>query len=762
MNEEEVKYKRILPFIKDKLGYSEDNTKLEFKIRIGSNTTVFADIVVYLDDSNLAFVLDAKKSGTYLPSYKEQVISYGLLLRSSLSVLSDGYDLIIYDTASKQELFNGKMADSQEYLSKKELSKKSLQIITLNDDETNKATEVLRNFKQQANFISMLEKCEDIIRDNDGKTGEVAFGELSKMLFIKIFSERENSEHIFSKPGGVGARTIFSEAKNHYPYLFDPNEVISLSDETINNLINELATHSFTDTEIDIKGKAFETFIGNTLTGKLGQFFTPRTVVDFMVEFMPPQYKKANDQITRIIDPSCGSGGFLIEILKKVFQDIKKKEKFDDVAKLQKRVVEEQINGVDISPNLVRTAKMNMVLHGDGQGGILRANGLMLTHESPDKYINKFDYIYTNPPFGTKEKDKTILSKYPSFTSNVGIDKDVLFIEQYTDLLQPGGRLAVVLPNGILNNTTTTRIREYITEKYVINAVVGLPDRSFKSSGANSHTSVLFLKKKKSPNEAQTPIFMAVAKEVGFERITKRANPINRNDLKNILKDRKEYLMGNGQETNDILKLSESSFVLPFSKIENRLDANYYYAKYMVDVNTAKSRLLSSVCTISAEKITDEIKLFRYVQFSDISEQLGGIISYTKEGQKDDLPDRAKMLIRKNQVICARVFDSEKNVAIVPSSFDGEVASNGFIVLDAKIPYQLLWYFMRLPSTLQQVRYMCSGTILPSCNDDEFMQIRVPVLTKDQENLIIERVSRLESARKGLEDDLQSILSLNA
>lgn len=766
MNEAEVRYKRIFPFIREKLGYDDENIAIEKHIRVGRGSSFYVDMAVYTDfGKTIAFVLDIKKQNTYLPHYKDQVISYGLLLRSSLSVLSDGSEIIIYDTKTQCELYSGDLRGAIPFLSKAILLARVNPIDTLSKDEESKAKNVLQTFQKREKFVWLLCVCENIIRDIDGKTGEESFNELSKILFIKIFSERENMGYIFSNQGKVGVQTIFSRSKEKYPDLFENDKEILLSDRAVEKLIEALKDYSFTDTDIDIKGRAFEIFIGNTLTGKLGQFFTPRTVVRFVLDFVAPRYELPGNKFTKIIDPSCGSGGFLIDALQRLFVEIENKEGQEEVQYKKSRLVQEQIYGIDVSPSLIRTSKMNMVLHGDGQGGIIRDNGLIPSREFWDRHKNSFDYIYTNPPFGNRDSDPAVLKNY-TISGGKNIEREILFLEQYFNFLKPGGMLSVVLPNGILNNYEKKykKVRAFIKNNFNIIGIVGLPDRSFKSSGANSHTTLLFAQKKYLSNIAQENVFIAIANEIGFERRTKFAFPINKNDFNRIIKNYRDYKSGvhHFYSLASSLRLDAYNLVLPPGLIEDRLDANYYYAKYLVDVGDDPQQL-SDVCRVSKAKITNTDKMYRYVQFSDISAKTGEIISYTQEGYPDELPTRAKMAIREHDIICARLFDSEDNIALVSKEFDGQVCSTGFVVLHPLegIPPELLYYYMRLSSTRQQVRYLCRGTILPSCRDSDILQIKIPKITdKLKIQKIVMAVQEIEKGRQTIRKKLNELSAI--
>jgi type I restriction enzyme M protein len=330
-----------------------------------------------------------------------------------------------------------------------------------------------------------------------------------------------------------------------------------------------LQIYNLSTTSDDVKGIAFEQFLGKTFRGELGQFFTPRTIVDFIVEVLDPQESEI------ICDPCCGSGGFLIKAFEyvraKVENEIhlakekikteyyneayeklsdKKKEEIDEkvtnlFAKLNaeldinnplSRIRElsyDCIFGTDANPRMSRTAKMNMIMHGDGHGGVHHNDGLLNVNGI---FENRFDIILTNPPFGSrvekslkiteadKYTDEERIKKYkkrydvegnPAYTNalkqiNDNIGKslldlyktgsmstltEVLFIERCLNLLKPGGRMGIVLPEGVLNNTNLQKIREFVESKAKIILITSIPQDVFIASGATVKPSLLFFKK---------------------------------------------------------------------------------------------------------------------------------------------------------------------------------------------------------------------------------------------------------------------------
>jgi type I restriction enzyme M protein len=444
-------------------------------------------------------------------------------------------------------------------------------------------------------FSKLLFKCHNIIRNNDKLSPEAAFDEISKILFMKIRYEREQAKTkaLFSRKEFEDLKSAYEKitGKDSLPFyqhffektkevfkadeIFDPNDSIKIRETSFLQIVKELEKYNLSDTSDDIKGIAFEEFLGRTFRGELGQFFTPRTIVDYMVDVLDPEESEV------ICDPCCGSGGFLIKTFEyvrdKIERDVQnQKEKikeryFDqDYNKLPEKKQEELakqvdelfaklnfefdihnpkgrlktlsydcIFGTDANPRMARTAKMNMIMHGDGHGGVHHHDGLLNVNGIFD---NRFDVILTNPPFGSRvnktlkvtlsdvpneEKIKFYEKRYGSdYRQNVvkqlqdwashenGHGKsrgkslldifdvgawsgltEVLFMERCLNLLKPGGRMGIVLPEGVLNNSALQKIREYIEGKAKLINITSIPQDVFIASGATVKPSLLFLKK---------------------------------------------------------------------------------------------------------------------------------------------------------------------------------------------------------------------------------------------------------------------------
>lgn len=441
-------------------------------------------------------------------------------------------------------------------------------------------------------FSKLLFKCHNIIRNNDKLSPKAAFDEISKILFMKIRYERNPDENtIFTKEIFIKQETQYEKnirpvnvklegQRMDIPYMdywfeltktefaedeiFDENDKIRIKQGSFEAIIELLEKYNLSDTSDDVKGIAFEEFLGKTFRGELGQFFTPRTMVDYMVNILDPQEGET------VCDPCCGSGGFLIKAFEYVrnkieleIQEQKGKIKeqyyidnFDKLPEKKQTEIEATINdifnklnaeldlknlhsrlrklsydcifGTDANPRMARTAKMNMIMHGDGHGGVHHHDGLLNVNGI---YDERFDVILTNPPFGARvEKSLKVTQAdmppqekidkynllYPNYETNAlsqiknNINKsllelydvgsmtglsEVLFIERCIRLLKPGGRMAIVLPEGVLNNPILQKVRDYVEGKAKIINITSIPQDVFIASGATVKPSLVFLKK---------------------------------------------------------------------------------------------------------------------------------------------------------------------------------------------------------------------------------------------------------------------------
>lgn len=402
------------------------------------------------------------------------------------------------------------------------------------EDEDRPRFEQLKPATSDA-LLFAFRRCHNYIAGNQGLQKPQAFWELLKLIFCKIHDERQNDEvqffaaanerHGVNGPLKVQRRIegLFSQVKADYPTIFKKSESIELKPIVLAYLVTQLQMYSLLESDIDVKGRAYEEIVGSNLRGDRGEFFTPRNICHMAVEMLDP----TEDQL--ILDPACGTGGFLITAMNHVIAIIeaaqlakwgKNASRADEAVKARiRKFAEKHIIGMDFNPELVKASKMNMVMNNDGAGGLFQANSL----EAPPTWdadlmqrnlMGRVDALFTNPPFGSKipVTDPGILETYDLghvWNYNKATDKwrktealqnaqppEILFIERCVRFLKPGnGRSAIVLPDGILGSPGLGYVREWILRNTRILASIDLHPDTFQPF-VSIQTSVLVLQRK--------------------------------------------------------------------------------------------------------------------------------------------------------------------------------------------------------------------------------------------------------------------------
>lgn len=374
------------------------------------------------------------------------------------------------------------------------------------------------------------------------------------VLFCKVFDEMDKGpEEYVEFRCGVGEDPevvqqrllgLFSRVKERYGDVFSPTDTIEVDPVNLAYMVGELQSYAVTEASRDAIGDAFEVFIGPTLRGEEGQFFTPRNVVAMMVDILDPQPRE------RVVDPACGSGGFLIVALEHVWRQIEadaaqKGWSATRIADERRHVATQYFKGIEKDRFLAKVTKAYMAIVGDGRSGVYCENSL-LPPASWDPVINQdvvlgsFDVVLTNPPFGSKikVKGKELLEQFdmghkfardrtdPSGRRRRTTERldsqmpQLLFIERCLQLLKPGGRMGIVIPESVLGMPTYTHVVHWLRERCRIIGVVSMPEDLFQPH-THAKTCVLFLKNEPPP-QADAEIFMSVVEWCGHDS---RGNP---------------------------------------------------------------------------------------------------------------------------------------------------------------------------------------------------------------------------------------------
>ncbi len=629
-------------------------------------------------------------------------------------------------------------------------------------------------FRDENEMRGVVHRCHELILEKEGHDPAQAFDELTKLLFLKLYDEREVPAVYkcmvlasdTSKTLATRLRQVFKEAvsASRYKDVFESKfqkrtqVALELNDFTIFEVIKLLQGFSLISTVgsidgADIKGTVFEQMVGNTFRGELAQFFTPRELVRCIASMIPP---KATD---RVLDPSCGSGGFLVMAIRSVLNRLKVEHPNLKSEQLQDRIsyfATHNLYGCDINDRMARVAKMNMIMHGDGHAGIVQTNGMSLASGLPDQWSNelgeegKFNIIYSNPPFAGSEKDSDVLEKFTLGKNKQGktknVSKEVLFVEMIIKLLAPGGKAGLVLPAGVFNNPSMKDLRDYICQHAKIIALIGLPHLAFQVSGANNEGHLLFIEKVEKVPPDYT-IFIDWAGEVGINSV---GHKIERNDLVDVAARFQKPPPKNQ---------------IRFSELKGRIDPWFYHPNYSTLINRLKSAghqwyRLGEMLTLSPELFKrtayDSNASLQYVEKGDVDLEKGEILSFS-EHSPSDIPSRARFILRKDDILFPDIYDSMRGVALVPQQFDGCIATSRFFVVrhnPDRILLEFIRHFFTKPEILALMKRACSGEINPGITKDAFFNIRIPLPELEEQRRILKSIRRIQKKKQQLYESI--------
>jgi len=752
-------------------GYESKQIDIEIPAgRVGraaesSVDTVFADIVVYRDSARKEpFVVMETKA----PKQKGGLLqseSYARNLGAEYHAWHNGSDAALFFRTERFGRKSQAVGDIPRWIGTKPIV-----------DEIPKTME-LPPFRHEYQMREVVHRCHELILEKQGHDPAKAFDELTKLLFLKLYDEREVPMFYkflvlatdTAKTVATRLRQIFKDAistsryKDVFESKFNPkgNIALELDDFTIFEVVKLLQGFSLINTVgsidgADIKGTVFEQMVGNTFRGELAQFFTPRELVNCVVSMMPPK------DTDRVLDPSCGSGGFLVMAirsflnrLKIEYPNLKPEQQQDKIGYFSTH----NLFGCDINDRMARVAKMNMIMHGDGHAGIINANGLSLLGNMTSRWKEElgeegqFEIIYSNPPFAGREKDSDVLEKFDlgknSDDKAKSVSKEVLFIEMIIKILAPGGKAGLVLPSGVFNNPSMRPLRDYIRKHVKILALVGLPHLAFQISGANNEGHLLFIEKVDTV-PADYKIFIDWASIVGIDSIGRK---VDRNDLEDVVKR---------------FQKPPAENIIKFSQLKERIDPWYYHPTYKLIINRLQSsgyqwHRMGDLFSISTDLFkragVAESTVLRYVEKGDVDLESGAIRSSTEHSPKS-IPSRATYMLKKGDVLFPDIYDSMRGVAIVPEQFDGCVATNRFFVVrhkPDKISLDFVRYFFTKPEILALMKRECSGEINPGITKGAFFDIQVPLPDVKEQERILKDVYKIQDEKQKLYDQIAAL-----
>src|SRR3989344_4885754 len=532
--------------------YHYPSKRISFEIEMPDRTPErYADIVIYEDEAKTKayIVVECKKDGISDAEFEQatkQAIANARVLKAPYAICVAGNT----HRAMETEVWNDKAPEKaiitdipisygvvEEFRYKKGDEKWDIKVV--DQDELKRA----------------FQKCHDTLWAGGKRAPTTAFDEFAKIIFVKIRDEkkgrRAGDPYDFQIKTHESATSVYKridnlyqEAKQKDPEVF--KESLKIEPEELYTVVEHLQGISLDKTDLDTKGVAFEHFMEDFFKGKSGQFFTPRNIVSFAVKMMNIK----NDDL--VLDPACGSGGFLLHALDEVrrqadeyYPQEKEQPETGEHRRYWHDFAQNNLFGIEINDSIARVAKMNMIIHDDGHTNVIGHDALndieKMTAKNPGFARNRFDFIVTNPPFGAvvKRSEHPYLEKFVLAQNGKKIrgnqKTEVLFIERCVDFLKPEtGQMAIVLPDGILTNSGMQYVRDFLMERCQILAVVSLPVFTFVHFGATVKPSIIFVRRKGTKEKlGRYKIFMSIADHIGYDA-TNRKDP--ENNLDEILK----------------------------------------------------------------------------------------------------------------------------------------------------------------------------------------------------------------------------------
>lgn len=786
-----------------KLGYGAEDMLLKESISAlpvarGRSKVLYRPDVILKSFGVPAVVIDAKSPSEKLEDWEPQCSSYSLEINKLYDynpvqyfLLTNGLRTSAYRWDRKNPILtldfedfavtNPKFIELMDVLSKPSIGTRSTSLRE-EIDATRFAFEPIDLDHMGEKF----QKLHQMIWRSEKKSPSSAFTELMKIVFVKISKDRELHEKLGKDPKPLYRDVTFSThwisnqteqespindplfrnllkkleadiAANRKKRFFETDERINISSDTVLRVVKEIEHLDFYAMEEDIHGRLFESFLDATVRGKdIGQFFTPRDVVNLMIELAGIQVTPT--RIDSVLDACCGSAGFLIASMRDMLAKSRSLAGLTSLQHeaLEKEIREESIFGIDAGsdPAMYKIARMNMYLHGDGGSKIYFADSLdkSVGRVGPDSLENrrqldelrgllksgkKFDVILSNPPFSLSYKrddpeQAKVLNQYSlSIDAENGSIKNsllssVMFIELYKDLVADGGRILAIVDDSVLSGESYSHIREFIRKSFIIRGIVSLPGDAFKRSSARVKTSIVILQKR-SESETQPEVFMASAKYLGLERAVAKRIGVNPAELPRLKAEESASISA---QYAAYLRGERGGWVVPAAQIVDRLDVKYCVGDrgrkrhaWVRDGYTPTT--LGAVLTTAAgrrESLVDDkdYQLLRVSYDGDIVD--GEVLTY----ETSSYPNLYR--VETWDVLISNMGIGRGAVGIVPPHHSGKYVSNEYTIVRAATRAESVFYanLLRTKEILADILSLTTGMNRGRIKWDTISAVSVP------------------------------------
>lgn len=694
------------------------------------------DYVLYeTDTDNPIAIIEAKRKGQSVDDALKQAIErYAIPLEVKIVFAYDGAFFKSWHTEAKKELY----IDNQ-VVSQLVTEKKILQFLNQGNNITEVTPKIVHS---RSELINIFKQVNQLLRKEGLDEGKERFYEFANILFLKLISEieeereRNNEVRIVSedfcwnKFNKLNAKdmyyyvnnTVLKELKDTYGEIFD--DQLKIKEKTLKMIVDKLSEITLMNIQSDVKGDAFEYFLKTSITigNDLGQYFTPRHIIDLMINLVEPKYGE------KIYDPTCGTGGFLIA----AFNYIKDRSaKTEDVLKTLKR---KTIYGRELT-GTAKIAKMNMIITGDGHTNIEQIDTL----EHPVK--NKYDVVVANPPYG-QPTDYGGLYDIPSN------DGDIVFLQHIIDSLKEGndsgeesGRAAVVIPEGVLFRTSSNenlKLRKWMVENCNIEAIISLPQGIFRPYTKNKTDIIIFKKDKKGTDS----IWFYELTEDGFELNSDLRKPSEKNDIPDLLSKytNREESSKSWNVSIDEIRKHNFDLMAKTYKAHKKYESEYPQILFSEIMKENKDSI-----TINDKNEYKRIKIKlrgRGIVLRDILQ--GGKIKTKKQ-----------KLTKTNQFAVAEIDAKFGAFGIIPDELSNAIVSSHYFLFDLNFDKVLPEYFdylIRFAPYTEMIQPMVKGTTnYAAIRPKDVLSLKMPLPSLQIQKNVIQRIKKQEKIIDSLE-----------
>lgn len=792
--------KKIVPYL-ERRGYSlEDNMFFGERAENEQERAGFVDILIKRSAraTTALFLIEAKRDSAKLnASHRAQALGYGEVLRVPFVVVTNGTEFELYNVATKRKLkVNGSVIGKVPRYTRLDNVLTQFKALLTLDNLDFGADESLpyRPGLNLPQLLALIRRCHNTIR-NVEKDEENVFSDVSKLLFLKLLEEKQDHGELgFGLPYTYRFYEL-AQRKSEPDQVKDA--IMSMMEQVVRlptygdvmtptlfmekpatylKVVTELSRANFSDSELDVRGSVFEYFVRVSLRGRrLGQFFTPRPLVRFMISLLPLEHIISDllDPMAcpTVIDPACGSGGFLLAsmnlLLGKVDAETGKTYSQDRADLLKKRIKREVFWGADANQRIASTAKMNMIIAGDGFANIRRGDSL--TEEVDflkvkDRTLPLADYLVTNPPFGMSEADTLTQADLGLF--GIRLTKtQALFLQKMVLITKPRGRVCTVIDEGMLNTAAMARIRKFLMNECFVDAVIRLPDVTFQPNKINVRSSVLLMTRKSDEDMVQDqPIRMVDLRKLGYDSLGAEDVAMPIETIINLVQSRWDDMARISLTLDDTGGVFQS-YPLSLAEILTEEDVRLDFKYYNPDTITLIENLKAAVALPLEEITVEDIKRGKSPAVSEYDPDRAGEVIVVKAGNightgltgEFDTVDRlvyerlGSAQIRRNDVLLASTGEGTLG-KIAVYDMDQDAIADGHVTIirpgPELLPEYLTWYLRSDIGQIQINRLFTGATGMIELTESAAKRILV-VTTKtllEQAHLASQWVAEIRSA----------------